>query len=383
VKKQKICLIVTAQYTVEVFLLDQIRQLNKIYDVTLVVKTNEPEFLLKRGITARVVCAPIERKINLINDLRVLIFLTNFFRGSSFDLIHSVTPKAGLLAMLGGLFAGVSVRIHTFTGQVWGSRRGLMQWILKVADRITSLAATHILTDSFTQRAFLIREQVISKEKSSVLANGSISGVDLERFKPDDRLCLVVREQFGISTNELVFLFMARLTRDKGALVMAEAFSHFVQQGGEGHLIVVGPDEEQLSQSMRELFGESLTKVHFEDYTRYPEKFMAAADIFCLPSYREGFGTALINAAAMGIPAIASRIYGSEEAIQENVTGFLIEAGNSQELAEKMQVLAIDSELRVRLGRSAKERARDSFSESTVTAAVLEFYSNVMSTAHS
>jgi glycosyltransferase involved in cell wall biosynthesis len=383
VKKQTICLITTAQYTVEVFLLDQIRQMSNIYDVTLVLNTNESDFLSKRGIYATVVCAPIERKINLVNDLRALIFLTNFFRGSSFDLIHSVTPKAGLLAMLAGLFAGVNVRIHTFTGQVWESRRGLMQWILKVADRITSLAATHILIDSFTQRAFLIREQVISKEKSSVLANGSISGVDLERFKPDDRLCLKVREQFGIPTNELVFLFMARLTRDKGALVMAEAFSHFVQQGGEGHLIVVGPDEEQLSQSMRELFGGSLTKVHFEGYTRYPEKFMAAADVFCLPSYREGFGTALINAAAVGIPAIASRIYGSEEAIQENVTGFLIEAGNSQELAEKMQVLAIDSELRVRLGRSAKKRARESFSESTVTAAVLEFYSNVMSTAHS
>ena len=257
-----------------------------------------------------------------------------------------------------------------------------MRWILKSTDRITALAATHVLTDSFTQRIFLINERVISEEKSSVLANGSISGVDLERFKPDDILRKEVREKFGIPINELVFLYMARLTRDKGALVMAEAFSRFVDQGGDGHLIIVGPDEEKVSQMMNELLGDSLSRVRFEGYTKCPEKFMAAADIFCLPSYREGFGTVLINAAAVGIPAIASRIYGSEEAIQENVTGLLIEAGNSQELAEKMLLLAENSDLRSELGTKAQQRAKDVFSESTVTGAVLEFYSNVLSTVH-
>ncbi|MDB4805026.1 glycosyltransferase [bacterium] len=381
-KIKKICLITTAQYNIEVFLLDQIRQLSGIYDVTLLVKTDDPDFLLKRGISVTVVCAPIERKINLLKDLYTLIFLIRFFCANSFDLIHSVSPKAGLLAMLAGLVAAVPVRIHTFTGQVWGSREGVMQWILKTADRITSWAATHILTDSFTQRDFLIQEHVVSEAKSNVLANGSISGVDLERFRPDEKLRIEVRQIFYIPAHELVFLFMARLTRDKGALVMAEGFARFVQEGGDGHLIVVGPDEEQLRPRMRELFGESLAKVHFEDYTRLPEKFMAAADIFCLPSYREGFGTVLINAAAVGIPAIVSRIYGSEEAVQENVTGLLIEAGNSLELAEKMLLLARDPDLRAQLGLNAQERAHDAFSESTVTAAILEFYAGVMSTVH-
>ena len=380
--KKSICLIATAHYTVEVFLLDQIKKLSEIYNVTVVLKVTDPDFLSRRGIQAEVVSAPIERKISIIKDLRALYFLIKFFRDNSFDLVHSVTPKAGLLAMLAALCANVDVRIHMFTGQVWGSQRGLMRWILKSMDRITALAATHVLTDSFTQRTFLINERVISEEKSRVLANGSISGVDLERFKPDFSLRKEVREQFGIAINELVFLFMARLTRDKGALVMAEAFSRFVDQGGEGHLIIVGPDEGKVIQMMQELLGDSLSRVHFEDYTKYPEKFMAAADVFCLPSFREGFGTVLINAAAVGIPAIASRIYGSEEAIQENVTGLLIEAGNVEELTGKMQILSNDSELRERLGRNAMERARDAFSESKVTNAVLEFYSNVMSIVH-
>ena len=380
--KKSICLVATAHYTIEVFLLDQIKKLSEVYNVTVVLKATDPDFLTRRGIKAAVIFAPIERKISLINDVRALYFLIKFFRDNSFDLVHSVTPKAGLLAMLAALFGDINVRIHMFTGQVWGSQRGLMRWILKSTDRITALAATHVLTDSFTQRIFLINERVISEKKSSVLASGSISGVDLERFKPDDILRKEVREKFGIPINELVFLFMARLTRDKGALVMVEAFSRFVDQGGEGHLVIVGPDEEKVSQMMIELLGDSLSRVRFEGYTKCPEKFMAAADVFCLPSYREGFGTVLINAAAVGIPAIASRIYGSEEAIQENVTGLLIEAGNSLELAEKMLLLAENADLRSELGTKARQRAEDVFSESTVTGAVLEFYSNVLSTVH-
>ncbi|MEK9568315.1 MAG: glycosyltransferase family 4 protein [Paracoccaceae bacterium] len=380
--KKSICFVATAHYTIEVFLLDQIKKLSEVYNVTVVLKATDPDFLARRGIKADVIFVPIERKISLINDVRALYFLIKFFRDNSFDLVHSVTPKAGLLAMLASLFANINIRIHMFTGQVWGSRRGLIRWILKSTDRITALAATHVLTDSFTQRIFLINERVISEEKSSVLASGSISGVDLERFKPDDILRKEVLEKFGIPINELVFLFMARLTRDKGALVMAEAFSRFVNQGGNGYLIIVGPDEEKLSQMMNELLGDSLSRVRFEDYTKCPEKFMAAADVFCLPSYREGFGTVLINAAAVGIPAIASRIYGSEEAIQENVTGLLIEAGNSKELAEKMLLLSKNSDLRSELGTKARQRAEEFFSESAVTDAVLEFYSNVLSDVH-
>ena len=380
--KKSICLVATAHYTIEVFLLDQIKKLSEVYNVTVVLKATDPDFLARRGIKADVIFVPIERKISLINDVRALYFLIKFFRYNSFDLVHSVTPKAGLLAMLAAFFANINIRIHMFTGQVWESRRGLMRWILKSTDRITALAATHVLTDSFTQRIYLINERVISEEKSSVIASGSISGVDLERFKPDYILRKELREKFSIPMNELVFLFMARLTRDKGALVMAEAFSRFVDQGGEGHLIIVGPDEEKVSQMMIELLGDSLSKVHFEDYTKCPEKFMAAADVFCLPSYREGFGTVLINAAAVGIPAIASRIYGSEEAIQENVTGLLIEAGNSLELAEKMLLLAENADLRLELGTKARQRAEDIFSESVVTDAVLEFYSNVLSDVH-
>jgi glycosyltransferase involved in cell wall biosynthesis len=375
---KRVCLVAAAQYTVEVFLLHQISELSKVCDVTVFVKTNDPGFLLKRGIGVRVVPTPIERRIGLLADVVALWFLIRGIRAGRFDLVHSVTPKGGLLGMIAASIARVPVRVHTFTGQVWGERVGLMRWVLKTADRITALAATHVLTDSHTQRNFLIDEGVISDQKSGVLARGSISGVNIKRFSPDAVSRSRVRARHGIPIDALVFLFMARLTRDKGAIVMAHGFASFIESGEDAHLIVVGPDEEGLRPAMQQILHGIHERVHFEDYTLVPEEFMAAADVFCLPSYREGFGTVLINAAATGIPAIASRIYGSEEAVQEGVTGLLHEAGNSQDLAEKMRVLAHDKELRAEYGAKGQERARRDFSEQAVTAAVLEFYSQLL-----
>lgn len=376
--RDRIVLISSAQYTVEVFLLDQLAELSKRYDVTLLVNTDDPGFLARRGIAVTVIPAPIERRISLWRDLQALWFLFRTLRALAPRLVHSTTPKGGLLAMLAARWARVPIRIHTFTGQVWVSRAGALQWLLKLADRITALAATHVLMDSATQRDFLIREGIVTAAKSCVLANGSISGVNLRRFAPDAALRARIRARREIPADALVFLFMARLTRDKGALVMAEGFARFNRDGGDTHLIVVGPDEEQLRPGMRSILGAALGRVHFEDYTLVPEEFMAAADIFCLPSYREGFGTVLINAAAAALPAIASRIYGSEDAIVENVTGLLHEAGNAAQLAHCMRRLADDPALRAQLGRNGLARATREFSEQLVTAAVLAFYQQII-----
>ena len=208
-----------------------------------------------------------------------------------------------------------------------------------------------------------------------MLANGSISGVNLSRFEPNPELRLKVRRNYNIPDNVLVFLFMSRLTRDKGALVMAEAFSAFCIEEQSAHLFVVGPDEENLRPRIREICQKCIDRVHFVDYTNLPGEYMSSADVFCLPSYREGFGTATINASAVGIPAIASRIYGSVDAIDEGVTGLLHEAGNISELVRKNEAgLGFDPDLRSRMGENGRLRVQNCFSEEMVTKALLEFY---------
>jgi glycosyltransferase involved in cell wall biosynthesis len=377
--RKRICLIASVQYFVEVFWIDQIRKLAAQYDVTLLVKTADPRFLSRYGIDINVINVPIERRIRLFRDSLAFLRIFSILRHGSYDLVHSTGPKAALLAPVAARMAGVPVRIHTFTGQVWAGRSGIMKWILKNADRLGAWAATHILVDSFSQRDFLLRERVVSATKSGVIAKGSFNGVNIDVFRPDASLRAQVRHSYGIVPEEVVFLYMARLTRDKGALVMAEAFARFCASNGPvARLLVVGPDEEGLRPAMRDLCAKNLDRVQFVEYTLEPEKFMAAADALCLPSYREGFGSVLINAAAVGIPAIASRIYGSEEAVQENVTGLLHEAGDAAELAQKMTLIWRDPALRERLGAGGRVRVERDFPEAKVTAAVLEFYAKVL-----
>ena len=371
---RKICIVVSSPFTLEVFLLAQIRALSERYEVTVIVNTGNGDLLKELKVPAKLLPVLLERRIRPWRDLRALVTLFRIFRRQKFDLVHSVTPKAGLLAMTAAFGAHTSVRLHTFTGQVWGTQGGLWRWVLKLADRVTAMFATDVLVDSASQRDFIVKEKVLPRRKAHVLAHGSISGVNVVRFRPDSALSREMRHSLGIPPEAFVVLYMARLTRDKGALVMAEGFAAFGSQDSRAHLIVVGPDEERLRPTMCGVCASCLERVHFFDVVHDPENYMACADVFCLPSYREGFGSALINAAAAGIPAIASDIYGSSDAVADGVTGFLFPAGNGTRLAELLARLGRSLELRMRLGQQARDRAIRDFAEELLTAALLQFY---------
>jgi len=195
----------------------------------------------------------IERKISLVIDFLALLSLYFLFRRERFELVHSVDPKAGLLSMTASRLAGVPVRIHTFTGQVWGTRGGAMRTLLKCADKVTAMASSAILVDSSSQRDFIVKERVLPAEKAFVLGNGSISGVDIRKFQPSAEFRESIRAKHGIPPHSFVILYMARLTRDKGALVMAGAFSRLAAERPSAQLLVVGPDEESLRPRIRDI----------------------------------------------------------------------------------------------------------------------------------
>ncbi|WP_167632357.1 glycosyltransferase [Mariprofundus ferrooxydans] len=372
--KRKICLIVASEMTVTAFLKSQIVALGKQYDVTLVVNTQRSDFAEANDLPVKVIPLAIERAINLIADMLALYRLVSLFRQQHFDLVHSVTPKAGLLAMLAAKLAGIRFRIHTFTGQVWATREGFSRRMLKSMDRLLAASATHLLADSFSQRAFLIDQAVCRAEKLKVLADGSISGVDTDRFMPDSKARSDIRKQIGVSEKEILLLFLGRLNRDKGVLDLAAAFAKIAVKLPRLHLLFVGPDEGNLQDAVKSTSAEFVQRVHFIDYTDKPESCFAAADIFCLPSYREGFGSVIIEAAACGVPAIGSRIYGISDAIREGQTGLLFEAGNSDQLAKEIEQLATNSTLRSQMGKAAFERARDDFSTKRLVQAWLDYY---------
>lgn len=374
----RICIVVAAPLTLKAFMLGHLKAMARIAEVTAVAdfSTEDESFPWPEGITR--VAIPIERPIASRADLVALLALFRLFRQQRFDLVHSITPKAGLLAMLAGWLARVPLRLHSFTGQVWVTRAGLMRILLKGADRLIARLATQVLADSASQREFLIAQGIVTAPKSAVLAGGSICGVDTARFRPDATARERIRRIHGIPPGAVVFLYLGRINRDKGLLDLARAFAEAGARHADAHLLLVGPDEGNLRAALTRVAAACAAKMHSVDLTDRPQDYFAAADVFCLPSYREGFGTTIIEAAAAGVPSIGSRIYGITDAIAEGETGLLFEAGNVQQLALSMCTLAGDASLRVRMGQRARERVLRDFSSAVVTAALLEYYKKLL-----
>ena len=375
--RPRICYVVSSEITVAAFLREHIRHAGTRYDVTVAVNTGNPGFLAALGLKAELQSIAIERKIAPWRDLRALLALYRLLRRRRFALVHSVSPKAGLLAMLAGFLARVPVRIHTFTGQVWVTRRGYARGLLKLMDRLIALFATHVLVDSPTQREFLLAQRVVSAEKSRVLGRGSISGVDASRFRPDPQARAAVRQKLGYRDGDVVFLFLGRLHRDKGVLDLAQAFARIAATAQNARLLVVGPDEDGIQSLLQAALGNAAAQAQSIAYTDRPEGYMAAADVFCLPSYREGFGTTIIEAAAAGIPAIGSRIYGVTDAVDDGATGLLCDPGDIGQLANAMLQLATNELLRREMGKRARTRALRDFPAAAVTAELMRFYASV------
>lgn len=377
--RKKVCFVVSEPMTVRAFLVDQLRALSKCYDLTLATNTKNKDLLTTLGIQGRIISLPLQRAINPKQDLTAVVKLWWLFRTEKFDCIHSVTPKAGLLAAMAGVSARVPNRLHTFTGQVWVTRTGIMRSVLRLADKIIATMDTQLLADSLSQREFLISEKILRPEKCSVLGKGSISGVDLGRFHSDSEARARLREGAGVPPNALVFLFIGRLTRDKGVHDLVCAFRGVVERTPNAYLWIVGPDEQGVTEDVMQICNGYSERVKCFGPSSTPEQFMAAADVLSLPSYREGFGSVVIEAGATGIPAVVSRIYGLTDAVEDGVTGVFHTARNVEEITERMVDMARDPALRCQLGENAKRRAHKEFSKDVLTLELLEFYAKLLS----
>jgi glycosyltransferase involved in cell wall biosynthesis len=377
--RRQICVVTTSPLIVRFFLIPHLRRLAGEYAVALAVNTDDPGFLRAYGLEIEVIPIAIERPIALLRDLAALVSLIWLFRARRFDAVHSFSPKGGLLAMLAARVANVPVRLHTFTGQVWANREGIGRALLKSADRITARCATQTFADSVSQRDFIHRERVLpAGQRCLVLGSGSISGVNLARFHPDPSARAAVRREFGIADDDVLIAYVGRLARDKGVLDLAHAFASIDAGRADCHLLLVGPDEDALTSEVRAILGTRTSRLHVHGYTDVPERFLAAADILCLPSYREGFGTVIIEAGACGIPAIASRIYGVVDALVDGKTGLLHEPGQTAEIAKHLDRLASDIVLRRRLGAAARDRVKREFAEERVVGALADYYAGVL-----
>lgn len=377
VPKKRLCFIATLEMSINAFLKDHLVILQEYFDLTVITNTQDPGFLRPYGINAKVISVQIERNVSPPRDLVALCHLWKIFRREHFDIVHSIMPKSGLLSMVAGFFAEIPVRIHTFTGQIWKNKTGLTRLFFKNIDKVLVFFSTHILVDSPSQRQFLIGEGIVGEGESFVIGNGSMCGVDRERFKFDIKAREDIRHNLGIRSDDIVYLFLGRLNRDKGLLELSQAFANLAKKIQAAHLVLVGRDEQGMAQKIRETCTDCHEKLHILGYTNNPQDYMSAADVLCLPSYREGFGLVIIEAGAVGIPSIGTRIYGITDTIEDGTTGYMVEPGSYFDLMEKMLNFAMDRSLIKTMGVKARQRALAMYSRDDITSAMINFYFNL------
>ncbi|MFA6238887.1 MAG: glycosyltransferase family 4 protein [Bacteriovorax sp.] len=339
----------------------------KTKEVEVVLVSSEGSYrdVIKNETGLDIVPIEISREINLLKDLKSLWNLIKFFRQNKFDIIHSSTPKAGLLVAIAGIFSPDTIRIHTFTGQRWATVRGGFRRLLKFLDKLVIFLNKQCYADSPSQIEFLKMEGVAKGNQVQCLHKGSYGGIDCERFNnekyPSAREQIL--SELKISTDSILVLFIGRVTRDKGVEELVKAHILARELNKDIHLIIVGPFEAELDSISSEILGiiQTDSSIHFLGFRPDPEKFFSGCNMFCLPSYREGFGTVVLEAAACGLPSIGTRIPGLVDSIAEGLTGLLVELKNIEELKKAILTLAADKGKRELLGKNAKVRARADF----------------------
>lgn len=377
--KKKIAFVVSYPGSAESFLKDHFLQLVKEYEVNLVA--NFPDENSKRQfqeIGVRCLHVPIVRPISIVLDLRALFALRRLFKEEGFESVHSVTPKAGLLTSVAGWMAGVPHRIHIFTGQVWATRSGMMRRVLKFMDSIIAHFDTNILVDGESQRQFLIKEGVVKEKNSRVLANGSICGVKLERFNISSETRKAERAKFGFKENDVVFIFMGRLNHDKGIGELYEAFNKLVVDCHNAKLVLYGRDEGGYDAKIGQYANiKTGCNYFFPGYTSAPFDSLQMGDVFVIPTWREGFGSSVIESQALGLPVITSDAYGVLDASVPNETGLRCKVNDPEGLYECMNKYYNNPDMRIKHGQAGRKRVETLFDSKIVTSAWIEYYRNL------
>jgi len=370
--KPSICLVVSSPFTLNAFLGAHLAALTRDFQVGMIVNLADESIEPRVPPGVELISVRIMRQIDIRRDLAALFALWRLFRARRFVSVHSLSPKAGLLAMLAARMAGVPVRLHTFTGQVWATRRGPTRYLFKTLDRIMARAATRVFADSASQCGFLVDEGIVPRARIGVLGAGSVSGVDTRRFRPDATARARIRTELGLADDVAVLLYVGRMKVEKGLPELLDAFDTVRGQHPEARLLLVGPDEDRL-------FTHGAPQgVKVIGYTSEVPGYMAAADLLLLPSHREGFGSVIIEAAACGIPSVASRIYGLTDAVVDGVTGILHPPRDPVAIAACLVRLLADPTTRHRMGAAARERALEQFDQSAVTGAWCAFYRDIL-----
>ena len=245
-------------------------------------------------------------------------------------------------------------------------------------DRLDVKLNTELLVDGEPQRQYLIANGIMTEQDAQVLASGSICGVDTVRFNPSADVRKAIRQEFNYSDDDIVYVFLGRLKKEKGIYELFEAFEQLVPARPNAKLLLVGPDEENCRSRLSEYHNlKDGGNVIFYGMTPEPQKLLQAGDVFVLPTYREGFGLSVLEASCVGLPVICSDTYGVMDAMGDEVTGLRCKTADSKTLRDCMEKLYANPDLRKELGKNGQKRVKTTFSREILTDAWMAFYKSL------
>ena len=368
----------TIPASLENLLKGQLKMLSKYYNVLAVSSPGDDMETIEEREGVRTIAIPMERRISLIKDFISLIRLIVLFAKERPDMVHSITPKAGLLSMLAAWITRVPVRMHTFTGLVFPTATGKnMQKLLIAMDRLTCFCATHINPEGEGVKRDLVNYNITSKPLH-IIANGNVNGIDLEYFgkTPEvvEKACSYKKE------GTFTFCFVGRMVRDKGINELVHSFLRLYQKDERVRLLLVGPFEKELDPVLPEVEEHILHHpgICYMGYQNDVRPFLVASDALVFPSYREGFPNVVIQAGAMGLPAIVTDINGCNEIVLPDLNGVIIPSKDEQALYESMKYFASHPVEVERMAANARPLIASRYEQRIVWNALLDEYKSII-----
>lgn len=378
--KPKIIRATTIGSSLESFCAPMLPYLVDKYDIVVVSNPDEALERMSHLPGVRTIGVPMQRHIAPLSDLRSLWRMYRLMRRERPWLVHSMTPKAGLICMLAARLAGVPNRMHTFTGLIWPTSHGIKRSILKAMDRLLCSCATVINPEGRGVRDDMVRGG-ITRRSMVILGHGNVRGIDPEYYNPEDPGVRQTAKTLRRDDPEasMVYVFVGRLVADKGIAELVRAFADVYDKNHGARLWLVGRTEDDLDPLDKDTRDTIASHPGIRAFGEQADvrPYLVGADAFVFPSHREGFPNVVLEAGAMGLPSIVTDINGSREIIENHYNGVIVAPGDAKALEAAMDTLR-DSSVRARMAGHCRDHVLRYWSASLVRQALLNFYAGIL-----
>ena len=326
---------------------------------------------------------PFTRKITIIKDLYATYKLYRILIREKPDIVHTHTPKAGIVGMLASYFARVPARLHTVAGLPLVETTGFKRFILNYVEQLTYRCSTMVYPNSFGLKEIILKNRFTTKNKLKIIGNGSSNGIDTSYFDPELFFSLennTLKSELGVESNDFVFIFVGRVVSDKGINELVEAFDRFCILEQDIKLLIVGPLEDELDplNKQTKLLINNNDKIILAGYQNDVRPYFAISDSLVFPSYREGFPNVVMQAGAMGLPSIVSDINGCNEIIVNNINGLIIGVKSVQTIYDAMIKITSDKYLFNKLRLNSRDSIKIKYEREAFWGMLLNEYEDLI-----